>query len=160
GDLDWVEDAAAGHSVVPQGEGNLGTRIARVAAALRARGLDRQIFVGIDCPALDEAYLLGAADALAEHDVVLGPATDGGVVLMGARREWPALEPLPWSTDRLGAALADACRRAGATVVALEPRTDIDTFADLVRLGRALEGDRRPARQALRAWVEHVEAST
>src|SRR5690606_21879150 len=91
-------------------------------------------------------------------DVVLGPAADGGVVLMGTRRAWPALEPLPWSTDRLGAALGEACRRAGSSVASLEPRTDIDTFADLTGLGRTLARDRRPARRALREWLERVEA--
>src|SRR5690606_9783520 len=94
GDLDWLGDAATGHSIVLQGEGNLGARIERVAATLRRQGLDAQIFIGIDCPELDAAYLARAAAALETHDFVLGPATDGGVVLMGARRAWPPLEPL------------------------------------------------------------------
>lgn len=158
GDLAGLGQAAAGHGVVLQGEGNLGTRIARVAGALRERGFAAQIFVGIDCPELDEPYLRRAAHALAEHDIVLGPAADGGVVLMGSRREWPALEPLPWSTDRLGAALDAACRSVGASIAALEPRTDIDTYDDLVRLREALAGDSRPARRALREWLGRVEA--
>lgn len=148
--------AALGGSLVPQGEGNLGARIARVEAALRGQGLARQIFVGIDCPELDGAYLERAAAALDEHDVVLGPAADGGVVLMGTGRPWPPLEALPWSTARLGAELEAACRRAGASVAVLETRADIDTVEDLARLRRTLAGDRRPARRALCRWLEEV----
>lgn len=158
GDLDWLGDAAAGLAIVPQGDGNLGARIARVAAALRAQNLEMQIFIGIDCPELDAAYLERAAAALDEHDFVLGPADDGGVVLMGARRAWPPLEPLPWSTPALGAALEAACRAAGASVATLAPRTDIDTCDDLARLRRTLAGDMRPARRALRGWLEEIAA--
>lgn len=156
GDLDWLGDAATGHSIVLQGEGNLGARIERVAATLRRQGLDAQIFIGIDCPELDAAYLARAAAALETHDFVLGPATDGGVVLMGARRAWPPLEPLPWSTPGLGAALDAACRAAGGSVATLEPRTDIDTCDDLARLRRTLAGDTRPARRALRGWLDEI----
>jgi len=157
GDVDGLGDAAAAHALVPQGEGNLGARIARVEAALRGQGLAYQIFVGIDCPELDGAYLARAAAALDEHDVVLGPAADGGVVLMGTRRPWPPLEPLPWSTHRLGAELAAACRRAGASVAALETKADIDTVEDLARLRRALSEDPRPARRALCRWLGEIE---
>jgi len=159
GDIDWLGDAASGLSIVPQGEGNLGARIARVSSAVRRLGFASQIFVGIDCPELDRAYLEGAAAALDEHDVVLGPAIDGGVVLMGTRGEWPPLEPLPWSTEHLGAELEAACRDAGASVAALEPRADIDTCDDLARLVRALDGDPRPARRALHDWITRIEAS-
>jgi len=158
GDLDWLGGAAAGHSIVPQGGGNLGARIACVAAALHDRQHDAQIFIGIDCPELDAAYLDDAAAALEAHDVVLGPATDGGVVLMGARGAWPPLEPLPWSTGGLGAALEAACRADGLSVATLEPRTDIDTCDDLVRLRRTLAGDERPARRALCTWLDEIAA--
>jgi uncharacterized protein len=158
GDLDWLGDTAARHAVVQQGKGNLGARIGRVSETLRERGFDAQIFVGIDCPHLDADYLERAADMLAGHDVVLGPASDGGVVLMGTRVRWPALEPLPWSTERLGAVLEAACRRAGSSVAALDPRTDIDTVADFAGLAGTLEHDVRPARRALREWLEQVAA--
>src|SRR5690606_15127062 len=156
GDVDGLETAAERHGVVLQGEGNLGARIAHVSGVLRERGFARQIFIGIDCPKLDETYLRSAADALDRHDVVLGPAADGGVVLMGSRRPGPPLEPLPWSTQRLGAALEAACRSVGASIATLEPRPDIDTFDDLEPVGRALADDPRPARQALREWLERV----
>ncbi|HEX7082101.1 MAG TPA: DUF2064 domain-containing protein [Gammaproteobacteria bacterium] len=159
-DLDWLaERSAAEHTVVLQSRGNLGVRINRLNRTLHARGLTRQIFIGIDCPEIDCAYLRRAAALLGERDAVLGPADDGGVVLMGARRPWPPLRNLEWSTPRLGAQLRAACEAAGFGVAALDPRADIDTFTDLIGLGARLGTDRRPAREALAAWLASLAAT-
>lgn len=58
---------------------------ARMAHALISRLTDSEnvILVGSDCPAVDSAYLASAIAALNDHDVVLGPAEDGGYVLIG-----------------------------------------------------------------------------
>lgn len=147
----------AGHGVLLQGEGNLGARIARVAEQLHMRGYEEQIYIGIDCPTLNEAYLRRAAHALRTHEVVLGPAADGGVVLMGTRGAWPPLAALPWSTARLGAALAATCRAAGRRVATLDARADVDTTADLAPLRGALAHDGRPARRALSEWLGRLD---
>lgn len=152
-DKPWLASAAPGLPVVPQGGGNLGQRIERVNRSLHARGIERQLFVGIDCPELDGPYLRCAARALNGADAVLCPAGDGGVVAMGVRGLWPPLGALPWSRESLAAALERACRAAGMTVAALEPLTDIDTFADLAGLGQRLAADPRPARAALCRWL-------
>ncbi|MEH6567900.1 MAG: TIGR04282 family arsenosugar biosynthesis glycosyltransferase [Halioglobus sp.] len=58
---------------------------ARMCHAL-ADGLARYqcvILVGSDCPAISPHYLSGAVRALASNSVVLGPADDGGYVLVG-----------------------------------------------------------------------------
>lgn len=58
------------------------------------------IIVGTDCPALTMDYLRQALDAL-HHGarVVLGPAQDGGYVLMGARQLHPSLfSGIAWGT--------------------------------------------------------------
>jgi len=153
-DRAWLRGTAPDVPVVPQGDGNLGQRIERVSRALETRGFRRQFFIGIDCPELDRPYLERAAHALDAHDVVLGPSRDGGVVLMGVKGTWPPLGALPWSTETLGAALDAACRAAGLVVATLEPKADIDTFSDLAGLGERLGHDVRPARAALRRWLE------
>jgi len=140
-------------AVIVQRGDNLGERINHVNAELVARGVERQLFIGIDCPALDVAYLERAAAALSECDVVFGPAVDGGVVLMGVRGRWPDLSALPWSTGALGRALAAVCVSAGARSAMLEPLRDVDTLADLLALGAPLAGDSRPARRALGRWL-------
>jgi uncharacterized protein len=139
--------------VIEQRGDNLGERINHVNAALVERGLERQIYVGIDCPLLDLGYLERAAAALTECDVVFGPALDGGVVLMGVRGRWPDLSLLPWSTGQLFGALESTCAAAGARAAVLEPLRDVDTLDDLLALRAALAGDSRPARRALTGWL-------
>ncbi len=151
-ELGAVDPMEADAVVVQQGD-NLGERINHVNAELTDLGFDRQLFIGIDCPALDDAYLEQAAAALQEGDAVLGPATDGGVVLMGVRGRWPDLADLPWSTDLLFDALYAACDRAGASVEVLAPLGDVDTLEDLLALRAQLEGDTRPARRSLAQWL-------
>ncbi len=65
---------------------DLGERMANAIAD----GLDRYakvILVGSDCPMIDHAYLQAAIDAVDHHQIVLGPAEDGGYVLIGASVE-------------------------------------------------------------------------
>jgi glycosyltransferase A (GT-A) superfamily protein (DUF2064 family) len=133
---------------------NLGARINDVAGQLRGRGFERQIFIGIDCPGLDQGYLRQAANRLLTHDAVLGPAADGGVVLLGARRPWPELDALPWSTGALRERLGALCRAAGWSVATLPAREDVDDLSDLRAARRSLAGDERPARRALCDWLQ------
>ncbi|MEO8444477.1 MAG: DUF2064 domain-containing protein [Gammaproteobacteria bacterium] len=135
--------------VVVQPAGNLGERLASVDRTLRSQGHSRLLYIGSDAPVLDSDYYALARDALARHDVVLGPALDGGVTCMGARSPWPDLPDLPWSSEQLHAALESACLRNGMSVHNLPPRYDVDIAADLDRLCRDLAADKRPARRAL-----------
>jgi glycosyltransferase A (GT-A) superfamily protein (DUF2064 family) len=159
-DLEWakVHMPQCEHWLI-QPEGNLGTRIAAVNAALLAAGATRQIFIGTDCPTLDQRYLQQAAQAMDEVDVVLGPALDGGVVLMGVRGAWPPLDALPWSTPELMHELRTACHRSNLSVAELASRSDVDSAADLDRLRRNLAADGRPARIALRECLEPMAAA-
>ena len=76
--------------IVPQTEGNLGQRLNAVDHSLRERA-GALIYIGSDAPALVAADHAAAREALLNHDIVLKPAADGGVVLMGSRRSWPML---------------------------------------------------------------------
>src|SRR5207249_12314533 len=50
-------------------------------------GHERALFIGSDAPSLTVSDLLAAHTALDAADVVLAPARDGGVTLMGSRSE-------------------------------------------------------------------------
>jgi glycosyltransferase A (GT-A) superfamily protein (DUF2064 family) len=141
-------------TVIVQRGANLGERIEHVNAALIERGFAEQLFIGIDCPAIDSGYLERAAAALTESDVVFGPAVDGGVVLMGVRGRWPSLSALPWSTAELLDALRALCAASGAGITTLETLRDVDTLDDLLAVGANLANDARPARRALARWLE------
>jgi hypothetical protein len=94
-----------GAEVTGQGAGNLGTRMRR---ALEACPPGPAVLVGSDIPALDARHVAAAFHLLGRHDIVFGPAADGGFWLVGARhpRQLPSLfERVRWSGPF---ALADA----------------------------------------------------
>lgn len=142
--------------VEPQPPGNLGARLNGVDRALRARGHGRLLFIGTDAPALTVAGLLAADAALGHADVVLAPALDGGVTMMGAGAAWPDLCALPWSEPALGAALEECCRRAGRSVAKLPGSYDVDEPGDLGPARAALALDARPARRALHGLLSSL----
>lgn len=47
---------------------------------------EKVVLIGSDCPVFTVNYLAKAFDALTSSDVVLGPAEDGGFVLVGCRK--------------------------------------------------------------------------
>jgi len=123
--------ADASATLHTQVEGDLGARMANaIADALTRAGA--ALLIGTDCPLLDADRLARAAALLAQHDAVLGPAEDGGFVLVGARR------PLPFAAIRWSAAhalddTAAGFARAGIHWAALSVLWDVDDSADLAR---------------------------
>ncbi len=92
------------------------------------------ILVGSDCPEIDVAYLRQAVEALQHADVVLGPATDGGYVLIGARAISAALfEGIPWGSDQVYASTLAALADTALSCAQLRPLNDIDRPEDLHR---------------------------
>jgi glycosyltransferase A (GT-A) superfamily protein (DUF2064 family) len=160
-DAGWAAGLGLGRAhIVPQQGGNLGERLNDIDLRLRDEGYARRLYIGIDCPLLDVPTLAAAAAALESVDVVLGEAEDGGVVFMGSAPAWPPLAALPWSTERLAEALADACTGAGHAVRRTGRWPDVDRASDLAALATALEGDARPARRWLRDWLQRNEGAT
>lgn len=117
---------------------DLGERMHRAleSALRRNRGA---ILIGSDCPVLRAAHLRRAARLLAGGcDVVLGPAEDGGYVLIGARRVSPRLfDGIEWGTPDVYAATAQRLDALHYRWRALPPLWDLDRPDDLGRL-RAL----------------------
>ena len=114
-----------------QGAGDLGQRMAQALGETLALG-DRAVLIGSDCPGYHAAYLSAAFAALLGHDVVLGPAADGGYVLIGMRRPAPDLfADIPWGTDTVLEATRTALTRLGLIWVELPGLQDIDRPEDL-----------------------------
>ncbi len=135
--------------VQPQPPGNLGERLNAVDAAVRALGHERVLYIGSDAPSLTLSDLLAAQAALDRSDVVLVPARDGGVTLMGSRLAWPDLAPLPWSEPTLAQGLEACCRSHARSVTRLPDSYDVDEVSDLSTARRALADDDRAARRRL-----------
>lgn len=157
----------------PQPAGALGDRLAAFFAAQFAQGVDRVVVIGTDSPTLPPEYIALTFHYLATHDVVLGPATDGGYYLLGLRRDaenplppasatgvkpWPAVlfEGIPWSGPEVCQQTLDRIRLAGRSLALLPPWYDIDQVDDLNCLTRHLSalraaglGNLCPATQAV-----------
>lgn len=149
-DTDWAATLLRRSvSVVPQPAGNLGERLQSVDRVVRAAQPGVVIYIGSDAPILNESDYSAARTALLHHDVVLVPALDGGVTLMGSRCPWPELADLPWSSEMLCAALRERCTSHKLSIASLTSGYDVDLAPDLQRLCTDLRTDLRPARQNL-----------
>jgi len=114
-----------------QPPGDLGRRMALALARAHRDGGDLAVLVGTDCPALGPRDFAIALAALRRTDCVLQPSTDGGYVLIGARRfERRALAGVNWSSGRELAQTRRRLRRLGLSVSEGAPLTDIDTPRD------------------------------
>lgn len=112
--------------------GDLGRRMALAMARVLAEGASAAVLVGTDCPALTPGDLDQAFAALENgSDAVLQPSTDGGYVLIGARRmERRALAGIAWSSGRELAQTRRRFARLGLRSQELPQRADVDTPAD------------------------------
>ena len=54
-------------------------------------GASRVVVIGSDSPTIDSTIVVSAFLCLQGRDLVLGPATDGGVYLVGARGSVPPI---------------------------------------------------------------------
>ncbi|MFT4615001.1 MAG: rSAM/selenodomain-associated transferase 1 [Bacteroidia bacterium] len=114
-----------------QSLGNLGQRM---YAAMRSglSNYERVLLVGSDCPGIDPVYLACAMDALDSHELVLGPAHDGGYVLIGARSINPVLfQGVDWGTEQVFAQTIERAEQAGKSWFVLKTLSDIDRPEDL-----------------------------
>jgi len=112
--------------------GDLGMKMQAAFSYAFARGAQSVIIVGTDCPGLTSALLTHAYVALTTHDVVIGPAEDGGYYLLGMNALYEDLfVGKSWSTDSvLAHTLADA-DRLGLRLAQLPTLRDVDDAADL-----------------------------
>jgi len=116
--------------------GALGTRLAAAFQRHFDAGARRVIIIGSDCPGVDAGLVSRALAVLDEHDLVLGPAHDGGYYLIGLRTPVRRLfRGIAWSTPAvLGQTLARA-RQLGLSAVLLPQLRDVDTASDARAVG-------------------------
>lgn len=97
---------------------------------------DFAVLIGTDCPVLGYADLERACAALATGcDVVLGPAEDGGYVLIGLRRSDPGLfDSIAWGTPDVLRQTRERIHRLGWSCHELPFLWDVDRPEDLERL--------------------------
>lgn len=91
------------------------------------------IVIGSDCPEMNQRYLEEAIQRLRSgSDVVLGPATDGGYVLIGMKQIHPQLfSDIEWGSDTVLGQTMERIMQAGLQLSLLESMQDIDRPEDL-----------------------------
>ncbi len=121
-----------------QGEGDLGRRMCNATRAALRRG-EPAVLIGTDCPELDSVAVACALRWLGRGSAaVLGPAADGGYVLMGLRRLDPRLfRGIAWGGPRVLEQTRARLRSLGWRWRELPVMRDLDRPEDLP--GSALE---------------------
>ena len=121
-----------------QGHGNLGTRLKRQLLRLCHRRTPALV-VGSDLPEFNRRDLLMALENLRNHDLVLGPAADGGywlialsASLMQTPERWP-LVGIPWGSSEVLDTTLRLAECNNLTVGLLPQRQDLDHLRDLKR---------------------------
>jgi hypothetical protein len=121
--------ARFGVAVAPQAGVDLGARMHHAFTTTAPL-----VLIGTDCPHLTPDDLAAAANALADDDVVLQPASDGGYVLIALRRPQPQLfRSIDWGTSLVLQQTLARIAALGLRCAVRPTLDDLDTEADLRR---------------------------
>ena len=120
------------HRAVLQGNGGLGSRMARQLARACREGAQQVLLIGTDLPQLGHGDLEAALAALASSPLVLGPASDGGYWLIGLRRPQASLlSGIPWGSAEVLRRTVEQAAALGLEPALLAERSDLDRAMDL-----------------------------
>lgn len=158
-----VPEVPPGIPRVPQANGDLGARLTHSFAHAFQAGRDPVVIVGTDSPDLPVRFLQEALDQFATHDVVVGPAKDGGYYLVGLRAPLAGLfEGIPWSSPEVCQATLRRALELGKTCYTTPEWSDVDTLQDLEEfLARAPEDVRTGKIQnRIRAAMQGAQRTT
>ncbi|MEM6839713.1 MAG: TIGR04282 family arsenosugar biosynthesis glycosyltransferase [Cyanobacteria bacterium P01_C01_bin.120] len=121
-----------------QTEGELGQRLQHVFRQ-GLQKFQRLVVIGADCPSITPNHLKTAFQLLQNHDVVIGPAHDGGYYLIGLSQVCPALfQSVPWGTAQVFEQTVVIARQRRLSLATLETLSDIDRPEDLSILPQPL----------------------
>jgi rSAM/selenodomain-associated transferase 2/rSAM/selenodomain-associated transferase 1 len=136
------------HLYTPQGEGDLGERMARALDDGFQQAYGKVVLCGTDCPAMNSRHTLEAFEALDSADLVLGPATDGGYYLIGLSMNGSPeeimrlFEGVEWGTSTVRERTLANAERIGLTVELLDELSDVDEPEDLIHWDNAQQDTR------------------
>lgn len=122
-------------SIYTQQGDTLGERMFN-AMQMALQKVSNVIIIGADCVLYSQAYIKKAISYLGSvSSLVIGPATDGGYVLIGASQLFPSVfENINWGTNRVFEQTLLTAQNKGITCHILTELWDIDTPADLDKL--------------------------
>lgn len=143
----WFSDAADHWQLWPQPDTDLGGRMAACFAHWCSGADDRMVLIGSDSPNLPDGSFDRAFTLLETHDVVLGPAADGGYWLVGLRGSLPEargiFSHIDWSTPDVLRQTVCRIHSLKLTLALLPLWFDVDTVAEVATLHGLLVADRQ-----------------
>ena len=116
---------------IAQGRGHLGERMARVLDSSKGP----VVLIGADIPGVQKQQISDVFRKLGRHDLVFGPAKDGGFWLVAAHRTLPKslFKNVRWSSPTT---LSETIQSASSTSIDFAAQlSDVDTVQDLRSLG-------------------------
>jgi rSAM/selenodomain-associated transferase 1 len=120
-----------------QAAGDLGQKMLHGFASALDAGADQAVLIGSDCPAMTAEYIRQACAALRASDLVLGPAEDGGYVLIGCKQVHAELfANIPWGSDKVLARTLEQAEQLELSVTLLATLWDVDRPEDWARFQR------------------------
>ncbi len=139
----WV-DQARDHSAFLHFEGeiklqkglSLGDKMFHAAKEVLQES-SQVVIIGSDCPGIDKDYLKLALQELdnSSNDVVLGPAVDGGYVLIAMKSPYQQIfQDIDWGSAHVLQQTVDQLKHCGLGFSMLPALRDIDTAEDLESL--------------------------
>lgn len=114
-------------------QGSFGEQLFQAYQSLFELGYDAVIGISNDCPSLSTADLERAIDAFQNNNIVLGPAKDGGLYLLGIKKksitetEFLALN---WQSETLYDGFQKLAHQKDWCVKRLDEKADIDTVKE------------------------------
>ena len=122
-----------------QSGNDLGERMQNAFAYVFENGYDEGVIIGTDCFELTSSIINDAFSHLKKHDVVIGPATDGGYYLLGMKKlNTKLFQNISWSTAHVMQQTLAICRKEDLACHLLQELSDIDDEKDLIRTKFAL----------------------
>ncbi|MEZ4485066.1 MAG: TIGR04282 family arsenosugar biosynthesis glycosyltransferase [Syntrophotaleaceae bacterium] len=135
GDAAYFTTTFPGLRLIRQSDGDLGRRMDRALHQLLTEGNRAAVLIGSDSPDLPLSLVTDAFATLADYDLAVAPARDGGYVLIGESRHTPELfQDMPWSNDNLWSKTRHRAEQLDLAYRELPPWEDLDDPASLARL--------------------------
>lgn len=111
---------------------DLGDKMKNAFLKAFSRGYQKIVIIGSDCYDLSPKILEDAFEKLNSHDVVMGPATDGGYYLLGMKQLHKSFfTNKEWSTNNVLVDTLLDVKNEKLSYFLLPTLTDIDTEEDM-----------------------------
>ena len=145
---------------LPQIGADLGEKMRLAISNRLVQGAERVLIIGSDMPDLEANILQDAFDKLTNHDLVFGPAQDGGFYLIGARSFLPddIFDGVEWSRKSTLQSVLHIAHGLNLTVALLPEGADVDEWSDVQKFASDEELQQKAphfwaALRAERFWV-------